>query len=335
MTADRELRPVGRFDWEGVVRRARLGSVIPARKGKGGKVTKGGMSGTLFTGIALGWSSYANPDGSRVKPGDATVAIDLETSIAAVRAVRQALLALGLMQQVGSRQKGFGIEYRLTMPSDLLDRVDVLTPAQHKLAANRLRDSARGKPTPGWSSGLPEVGVPVDYPQSEAPLVLGGPVGHPADPIKPTPGWSSGTTESEFGWSSGTSLGGPVDTHTYQGPSKGTTGHSLEEVRSKAEGPPAQAAAEDQISGEAQPRAVAVAPPPAAALTVTDATVEIRPAPAPQPSQPATTCPRHRLPIPAGEPRPDGKPRCPLCRVGAPETSASPSPQSDEGTDAA
>ncbi len=149
-------RPAGRYEWEQVVRRARLGAVIPARKGKTGKTTKGGISGTLFTGIALGWSSYADPDGTRVRPGDATVAVDLETSIAAVRQVRQALLDLGLMEAVGSRRAGHGIEYRLTLPADLGDRVEVLTPDQHRAESNRLRDAARGKPGSGLPSGLPE-----------------------------------------------------------------------------------------------------------------------------------------------------------------------------------
>ena len=203
MTVEREIRPAGRYEWEQIVRRARFAGVIGSsgRQGKDGKSTKGGMSGTTFTGIALGWASYANDRGQEIWPGDATVAVDLETSIVAVRKVRKTLLALGLLQFVRARTGQRGVEYRLTLPSDLLESLDVLTPGQHKLAANRLRDAARGKP-PGGSGGLPsdcDSGIPVD---------------HPDDSEEPTDGGSNGPPEIESGYPGGPALGSPPDPHT-------------------------------------------------------------------------------------------------------------------------
>jgi hypothetical protein len=209
---ERELRGAGRYEWEQILRRARLAAVIPAsgRRGKKGKVTKGGMSGNTFTGIALGWASYASDRGREIWPGDATVAVDLETSIDAVRKVRKALLALGLLEFVRNRTATRGVEYRLTLPSDLLESLEVLTPAQHKIAALRLRDAARGK-SPGESGGPPS---------DEA---LGDPPDHPSDPDEADTCGSSGPPEIESGGSGGSTLGGPVDSLTAQDRSIGTT----------------------------------------------------------------------------------------------------------------
>ena len=209
---EREVRPVGRYEWEQIVRRARLSAVITSsgRTGKDGRSTKGGVSGTTFTGIALGWATYANDRGQEIWPGDATVAVDLETSIAAVRKVRKALLELGLLQFVRNRTTTRGVEYRLTLPVDLLELLDVLTPAQHKLAASRLRDAARGKPA-GLSAGVPSDGG------------SGGPAEYPDDSEEPADGGSNGPPEIESGYSAGTSLGGPPDTHTDHDRTTGTT----------------------------------------------------------------------------------------------------------------
>lgn len=291
---DRELRPVGRYEWEQIIRRARLAAVIAgsSRIGKNGKPTKGGMSGTTFTGIALGWASYANDKGREIWPGDATVAVDLETSIAAVRQVRQALLRLGLLEMVRRRTGTRGDEYRLTIPTDLLDVVEVLTPAQHKLAANRLRDAARGKPTEqrGGSDGQPNKppsGGPADNPEETPNGALGGPADNPNGYGEPEPGWSDGTTETGSGWSGGTSLGGPADTHTDHDRTSTTTDQPGIDLRTAVAGPRAREAAEDPIFDEGE-----------------DNPTHLDPAP--------RRCEPHGL---AGGTRSDGRPACPLCRV--------------------
>lgn len=307
----RELRPAGRYEWEQIIRRARLGTVIrgSGRIGSKGKATKGGMSGTTFTGIALGWASYGNDKGREIWPGDATVAIDLETSIAAVRQVRQALVRLGLMEMVRRRTGTRGDEYRLTLPTDLLDVVEVLTPAQHKMAANRLREAARGKPR-GGSGGHPtdpdpgdpadhpedEAGSPVDHPESDTDDSLGDPADHPNVSSGEEPGWSSGYPESGSGWSGGPALGGPADTHTDHDRTRSTTDHAERDLRTAVTVSRASGAAEE--------------PDPA---------IEETTAPDARPVDEPRGCPAHGPAMAAGL-RPDGKPACPLCRRGAPPT---------------
>lgn len=251
MTA-RELRPVGRYEWEQIVRRARLGGVIQgsARVGKNGRPTKGGMSATLLKAIALGFATYANDKGREIWPGDATVAVDLETSVASVEAVRKLLLRLGLFERVRAPWGDHGTEYRLTLPVDLLDEVEVLTPAQHKLAANRLRDARRGKPS-GGSDGSTVTSDSVD--PSEPPEAVDEPVDNP-EPVDPpdTPeddwppvaGVSTGTTPAPNGVSGGPRMVYPPDAHTDHDRPPTTTDHPVEDLRTAVtatrEAPPEQ-----------------------------------------------------------------------------------------------
>ena len=211
---DRELRPVGRYEWEQILRRARLDGVVAGsgRIGASGRATRGSMSGSLFKAIALTWASYANDRGQEIWPGDATVAVAAETTLKNATAVRKALLDLGLLQRVRGRQGMRGTEHRLTIPSDLMDRLEVLTPAQHTLAAGRLRNAARGKPggsggPPRNPSGPTSSGGPVDPPQLFDPSTVGAPV----DPPEPV-------DNPDLGGPVDPRLGGPVDPHTDHGP---------------------------------------------------------------------------------------------------------------------
>jgi hypothetical protein len=250
--AERELRPVGRYEWEQIVRRARFGGVIGAsgKTGADGRPTRGGISGTLFKAIALGWATYADDKGADIYAGDATVAVDLETTIKAVRTVRQALLDLGLLKHVRGRRWDHGEEYRLTLPSDLLDVLDVPTPAQHKLAARALRDAARGKR--GGSSGPPNddgPGSPADHPEPVENPDLGGPEDTPDEPDGEEPGWSSGPARDASGWSAGPALGGPADPLTdHDRTNEDLTDHRKADLRTAVTvvGPPQ--ATQDQIS---------------------------------------------------------------------------------------
>lgn len=310
---DRELRPVGRYEWEQIIRRARLGPVITGsgRTGKNGRATRGGMSGTTFTGIALGWASYGNDKGREIYPGDATVAIDLETTIAAVRQVRQALVRLGLMEMIRRRHGNRGDEYRLTIPTDLLDALEVLTPAQHKLAANRLREAARGKPreSSDGPSDSPDPGTPVDHPdddsgtppdhpETDTDRSVGTPPDHPDAAENADPGYSGGPPETDSGYSGGTRLGTPVAPHTDHDRTTTATDHSDRDLRTAVT--PSRASDADDNPDSAIEETTG--PPP------------------PTPDRPTggrrSRCADHPA-LSAGN-RPDGRPACPLCRRGAP-----------------
>jgi hypothetical protein len=214
-SAARELHPEDRFTWEGIILRARLNGVIagtgrPSKSDKAsGRDTRGGVSGTAFKAVALVLASHADPDGSRIFPGDMTVAIEAETSQRTVKIIREKLLALGLLAPAG--RYGHTPMYRLMLPDDLTELLVVLTPDEVKATAKAMRTKLRGAKAKwrngsgpddpdGRSSGLPneaELGGPPDYPNEEA-----------AD----SDGWSSGQPETANGWSSGQDMGGPPDT---------------------------------------------------------------------------------------------------------------------------
>jgi hypothetical protein len=211
---ERELRPAGRHEWEQILGRMRMTGVLGGtdRIGKSGKATRGGMSAMTFKAIASRLAFYGDGDGSRIRPGDATIAVDLETTIDRVALVRKTLLEWGMLQPVRGRAGG-SVEYRLTLPSDILERLEVLTPAQLKLTAIKMRDAKRGK-------RRPPVGGPADTPQEpdggSAGYPTGANVGGPADPPQADLGGSGGPSEMGCGGSGGGAVGGPAEARTNQ-----------------------------------------------------------------------------------------------------------------------
>ncbi|MHA7284834.1 helix-turn-helix domain-containing protein [Arthrobacter sp. MDT3-44] len=108
--------PTGRFEWERIVRR--LIVKPPSIK----------MVGLLM-------ATYANKDGSSVRPGQARLAAVMGASISTVDRGQRELERLGFLELVrrghslgrGS-QRGYASEYRLTLPSDLIERIPMLDP---------------------------------------------------------------------------------------------------------------------------------------------------------------------------------------------------------------
>lgn len=127
----RELHPCGRFEWERVIRRIRRG-----------------MTRDLVF-LALLLATYADPDGTRVRPGPATVAEILGCSERTARRLIAALVDLGLLELVrrgsgggrAGKRKPMASEYRLTLPSDLLEAVE-LAPVErrHHVPADAVPD---------------------------------------------------------------------------------------------------------------------------------------------------------------------------------------------------
>lgn len=107
------LMPIGRYEWERLVRRI----VMPQQH----KL------------VALLLSTWADPDGSRVRPGIELVAASIGRSERTAAAVIRSLCRdWGLLEQVtrGGGRGGSGktADYRLTLPTDLLDRHVLLDP---------------------------------------------------------------------------------------------------------------------------------------------------------------------------------------------------------------
>jgi len=179
----REVHAANRYEWEAIIRRVRFGGCVrgSGRRDTSGRQTRGGLAGSTVTAVALVMATYADPDGTRVYPGDAQVAVALESSLRTVEACRRLLVELGLLTQTDT---GRTRTYRLTLPSDLLDRVEVLTPGQIDLAARRLRDTHRGRKS------------------------------RPEDPPTDPDGASSGPPNETECASGGRTLGGPEDART-------------------------------------------------------------------------------------------------------------------------
>lgn len=199
------IRHVDRYEWERIIRASRLSGLIAGsgKLGKSGSLTRGGVSGIAFQAIALTFASYGNPDGSRVYPGDAAVAVDCESSIDTVSRVRRALEELGLLVVVKPpRGRAY---FQLSAPDDGhpgLDRLGMLSPAAHQLAAKKIRDAARGYKK-GGSTGSPNPAPETDE--------VGGPVDTPSTPEPAEPGGSSGPPGIAKGGSTGSEKGGPLE----------------------------------------------------------------------------------------------------------------------------
>lgn len=124
-------------EWTDICARARFGTVQVAGK----KVTAASIKA-----VAGRLAAYADSDGTRVRPGIARVAVDLELSYDVVKRAVRHLTQLGLLRLVRSGARaGHADEYRLAIPVDLLERLEVWTPAQHRLEVERVREQTRGR----------------------------------------------------------------------------------------------------------------------------------------------------------------------------------------------
>lgn len=291
------------WKWINTLKRARLGPVVKE--------------------IAIMLATYADPDGTRVRPGLVRLAFECERSYNTVKGVMKALRELGLITKVG--RYGDADEYILTLPDDLLERCDVPTPSQVDAHLAKVRKLKRGtyKPNPaGHQTGRrkavaedlrstaraaaptdPGICGPPDGPQTEESAVrpttpIPESAGHPTSGLRPVP-WTA----------------------TYQDPPP-TTFHPDKELRTDLALPGTPATDENltppvdlvtrprcphgrssRLRADGQPRcdqcrAAASVPTPPADTSVTT------PEPAPAKCE-------HGL---QGGRRPDGKPNCTLCR---------------------
>lgn len=214
--------------WTDVVRRARLGRTVKA--------------------VAMVLATYADSDGTRVFPGVARLSYECEITYNTAQKALARLREVQLIELVKrATRRGAADEYRLTLGADLLERIEVPTPAQVEVAINAIRGSKQGQ----WKSNLhpTALGAGSDGPDDLHPTPMGA--GDPPDtdlhptacgvPEQPAPhGVGSETQPAPHGamhlhptpW-------GPT-TH-YQDTT--TTAHSGEEVLTVSH-PPREGAAE-------------------------------------------------------------------------------------------
>lgn len=114
-----DLEPVSRFEWERLIRRARLGATTQH--------------------IALLLATYAAKDGTQVKPGIRRIALVSEYDARTVKRAFVKLRALGLIERIEERfakgRNGGNDVYRLTFPGDLAERVTMLDPPEERVSA--------------------------------------------------------------------------------------------------------------------------------------------------------------------------------------------------------
>ena len=114
-----ESHACGRFEWERIVRRLEL----PMR--------------VKFTAVML--ATFADADGSRVRPGVDVLAAVTGQGASTIRKQLTGLQEYGLLTLVsrggGRSGRGKAHEYRLTVPVDLLARVPMLPVGERRLSA--------------------------------------------------------------------------------------------------------------------------------------------------------------------------------------------------------
>ncbi|MFG2042257.1 helix-turn-helix domain-containing protein [Dactylosporangium sp. NPDC048998] len=119
--------------WIDVVRRARLGRTAKS--------------------VALMLATYADNDGSRVFPGVARLAVDCELTYNVIQNTLKVLREAGLIEVVRrAARRGQADEYRLILAADVLDRIEVLSPARVADAAAKLAAQRRGRYRPAVSA---------------------------------------------------------------------------------------------------------------------------------------------------------------------------------------
>jgi hypothetical protein len=141
--SEQDAVPLARFEWERCVRRTSMAKEL--------KLT------------AFVLASYADADGTRVKPSQATLSAVIGASDRSVRRYVRELRAAGFLTLVlrggGRFAAGRPSEYRLSLPAGWLDRFEVLGPEEGNppTDARRLRvvESEKDKPGPNSPASRP------------------------------------------------------------------------------------------------------------------------------------------------------------------------------------
>jgi hypothetical protein len=224
-----ELMPVTVREWTDILARIRFGTVRIAGKG---------VAGARIKLVAARLANYADSNGTRVRPGIARVAVDLELDARPTRAIVAYLREVGLIELVrASKTTGGADEYRLTLPVDLLDRDDltVWSPTRHTAEVDRIRAALRRRPKPSPTDPRgPKLPIP-EGPVDEPPVPV--PQGQVEAPETDTRTGPSGTSNEARTGPSGTPVPVPQGPATYQDLDTTTTFHPDGELRTDVTGP--------------------------------------------------------------------------------------------------
>lgn len=266
-------------EWTDLLRRIRFGATVTVPG------SSRGVRGATLRAVALMLATYADADGSRIFPGTARLAVACEIDYRTAKRCLAALRWLGLIRVVrAARRRGLADEYRLTIPGDLLDKVDVLSPAQMDLEVERIRDGNRRRvdDEPGTGSADTRTAASVRVPQT--PVQAG--------PVDGCTGAGSTSNDGCTGASRTVVRVRPAPP-THHDVDTPTTHHTEVNLRTAVPGPRAR---ESEETPEPQTT---------------------------HPDQPRRGCPHHGPAMAAGL-RDDGRPACPLCRRGAPPSGLAP-----------
>jgi hypothetical protein len=159
---DREFtrQPIGRFEWERILRRIQVSA--PSVK---------------LVGFTM--ATYADSSGGRVRPGQTRLAAVMGTSISTVRRGQSELEALGMLEMLtkgrsyGRGHAGaFASEYRLSVPSDLLEAVPMLDPDEENYQAPVTGTSENNRaPVLPSSAELPVISEELPVTTEEEPVI--------------------------------------------------------------------------------------------------------------------------------------------------------------------
>lgn len=134
-----EQMPATVREWTDILARIRFGKVPVGRRN---------LAGSSIKLVAARLADYADSNGTRVRPGLARLALDVEVDYRTAKAAVAYLRTVGLLALMRPGGRNGTDEFRLTLPVDLLDRDDlqVWSPTRQRLEVERLSDSHRRLP---------------------------------------------------------------------------------------------------------------------------------------------------------------------------------------------
>lgn len=189
-SAVRELQPCTRFEWERIVRRCRIGRDVKH--------------------VAYVLAQYGDYNGNEIRPGVERLAAVCEMGERTVKRHLATLLGLGLVERLtkGGGRNARAALYRLSIPTDLLERVEMLGPDEGaggpRTAPVRDRNSGQiAGPSRGIEPVDNQAATPVENPSTGATQMA------PVEEPEPAP---TGAIQSPTGANPSTysgHLGGP------------------------------------------------------------------------------------------------------------------------------